>query len=230
MAIDHSLTYKKITLKNIPHLIRLRDIDRAVVKLGLPKNSTYADFGCSNGYITNRIWERIQPKQSFGFDHNSTNIALAIQKYAQITFECLDLNVSNERNLRFDFVTCFETLEHVGDAEEAINNVIKSIAPGGCGLLTVPIECGFLGLTKFIAKRYVFRYSLEELPPSSRSTLKYIKALITNDRMSKFRDAREGWGTHFGFDFRGIDDALIRQGISYKAWNKGFTRFFLIRR
>ena len=75
MAIDHSRTYKQIRFKNIPHFLRKKELLKLVDRA--PKNvRTYADFGCSNGYLTNLFAETIRRQKAFGFDH-SENIEIA---------------------------------------------------------------------------------------------------------------------------------------------------------
>ncbi|MCH8569606.1 MAG: class I SAM-dependent methyltransferase [Balneolales bacterium] len=66
-------------------------------------------------------------------------------------------------------VTCFETLEHVGDFNTALNNILGLCSPGGAVIITVPIEIGPWGIGKFVVKRFVYGYSLHELNPVSTS-------------------------------------------------------------
>ncbi len=225
MAIDHSLTYRKFKLSNLPHRLRLVSIEREVRRLRLEPGASYADFGCSNGYITERVRKLAHCSETWGFDHGEANLQNARASYPAIQFTQLDLNQPNHSLPRCDFVTCFETLEHVGDPDSALHNVLAALKPGGVALITVPIEIGWRGLAKFAVK-LLYGYQLRELPERPNLSREYVTALARGDRISRFRDRRKGWGTHFGFDYRDVDDHLRRHGTGWQAWNSGTTRFY----
>ena len=192
-----------------------------------PRKLSFADFGCSNGYITNLFSERFRFRISYGFDSNSENLKMARDRYPDIKFEFLNLNEPNSTSNKFDIVTCFETLEHVGNLDNALDNLLNHVGPGGSLLISVPIEIGFRGMAKFFIKSFIYRYSLEELPNARR--IDYIMALVKGKRMSLFRaNGRDSWGTHFGFDYRDIDERLRSRGVSQKVFNRFATRFYVI--
>lgn len=230
MSIDHSLTYRKFTFKNLPHRVRFSKILSILDQLHKEYNfdESYLDIGCSNGYITDIIKNRYKFQHATGMDHNTENLALAKQKYPSVTFEFIDLNIPPEnRSNKFDLVTCFETLEHVGDLKTALHNILNYVDSKGLVVITVPIEINLIGLLKFLAKVYLYRYSLEELP-GQPSKSEYLKALIKGSSISKFRDSRGGWGTHFGFDYRSVDEILQSKKINFKAKNFLTTRLYVV--
>jgi hypothetical protein len=100
---------------------------------------------------------------------------------------------------------------------------------GGVLFLTVPIENGWRGTVKFLIKTVLYRYRLDELPQQKNLFFKYFGNLIMNKRMERFRDRRSGWGTHFGFDYREVDDLLTERGLPFESFNVGMTRFYLVR-
>lgn len=228
--IDHSLTYKRKTFRNIPHILRLRKILRTLKSLAPKRDESYLDIGCSNGYITDVVRSTYCLGVCRGMDHVVENLELARQRYPDSKFEFIDLNkqVLPER-VKFEIITCFETLEHVGDLTNAIKNIIAFGDPGSRILISVPIEIGMVGIVKFLLKVLLYRYSLNELPgkPGRR---KYFYQLVQGKRISTFRDKREGWGTHFGFDYRDVDDILIRLHVQYSAFNSFSTRFYIIKK
>jgi SAM-dependent methyltransferase len=229
MAIDHSLTYRVRSLRNVPHRLRLRDIETLVRRLDPPAGAVYADFGCSNGFVTARVAWLIGAAQTLAFDHLPAHLERGRSLHPDITFSPLDLNDRASPVPRCQFVTCFETLEHVGDLDAAVAVLARSLARDGKGLISVPIEIGWRGLVKFLVKVGLYRYDLAELP-ARPGAWRYLRALLANQRMSRFRDRRAGWGTHFGFDCRDVDETLARHGIAFCALNRGFTRFYLIGR
>lgn len=229
MLIDHSLTYRGRSLRNLPHRLRLREIERLIRRLALPAGAVYADFGCSDGFVTARVSEWIGAGRTFGFDHVEEYVERARNLHPTVTFAQLDLNDVDSEIPKCHFATCFETLEHVGDLDAAITNLGRSLDSGAQGLISVPIEIGWRGLLKFLAKVLVYGYGLGELPQRAGLARSYFVALLTGRRISRFRDKRNGWGTHFGFDYRDLDEALTRHGLSFNAHNRGFTRFYIIK-
>lgn len=225
--IDHSRTYTELKLKNLPHRRRLADIRTIIRSLKLPGGGSYADIGCSNGFLTRLIADDVGAGDVWGFDHETENLDLALQTYPGIHFRQVDLNQKQAIGRTFDFVSCFETLEHVGNCEAAITNIIGALNDGGAAVISVPIEIGAAGLFKFLVKTAVYRYGLEELP-GQKLFMPYLRTLLSGARIDRFRDRRDGWGTHFGFDYRAIDESLTRHGIDFRAFNRLFTRFYII--
>lgn len=229
-GVDHSLTYTRRSLRNLPHRQRLRRLFSIMDALRSSKflntEVLYADVGCSNGYLTDLIARRYKFSDAHGFDHDWVNLRTAAKLYPLVRFDYIDLN-SEQRLGTFDFVTCFETLEHVGRLETAVDNLLHMVRPGGHLLITVPIEVGFWGTLKFLVKTGLYRDSLEELPHEKIGRV-YLLSLLFGRDLSRFRDERQGWGTHFGFDYRLIDRHLARCGIDFTARNVFTTRYYTV--
>lgn len=231
MAIDHSATYRVWSFKNLVARHRLRTIFSIVENDIDLEGRTYADVGCSNGYLTALISDRFKPSLTCGYDHNLDNLEIARTKYSNLKFDSIDLNgTSLTARHNYDVVTCFEVLEHVGNMQNALDILLNMTAPsGGVLFLTVPIEVGWRGTLKFLIKTVLYRYDLGELPPQKQLYTRYLGSLLANKRMGRFRDRRLGWGTHFGFDYRDVDDLLTKRGNSFKPFNLGMSRFYLVR-
>lgn len=229
MSIDHSLTYKKFKFKNLPHRLRLSKIVQTLKNMGRPF-LTFVDVGCSNGYITNIITKEFHFEKVKGLDYVEANLKKGEEDYPHISFDKIDLNLPLPDSLKsgYDLITCFETLEHVGNLDNAVRNIIKLGKTNSNILITVPIEIGFWGITKFLLKRFIYKgYTLQELGAVKNS--EYLSSLIRGESISSYRDSdRKGWGTHFGFDYRDVDIILENEGISFKANNYFTTRFYTI--
>ncbi len=187
----------------------------------------FCDLGCSNGFITQKIQAYFNFNSAVGLDHEVDNLTFASRSYPGIEFRLIDLNNPPEVDRTFDLVTCFETLEHVGNLENSIQNILSRIAPGGKCLISVPIEHGPRGFLKYLVKKIVFRYSVSELGVSENY---YLRILLGRDRISKSRPKADGYGTHFGFDYRDVDDLLVNSGVNFIAYNNAMTRFYRISR
>ena len=224
MAIDHSKTYREVKIRNIPHILRKRAIEKQIQKL--PKNmESYADFGCSNGYLTSMVSSIINANATFGFDH-SENIEVAKNEYPSMNFDYLDLNIITKFQEKFDVITCFETLEHVGSITNAVKTIRSASHVNSVVLISVPIEIGVVGILKYILKRFLLKYDL----PLTSGDLPYFKSLVIGNDISKFRPPASGYGSHFGFDYRLVDKIVSSEFTNYKVekWNSFTTRFYLI--
>lgn len=227
MAYDHSQTYKKLSLRNLPHILRSSSIRRTVNRLSLPSSLSYFDIGCSNGYLTEQVASIIGAENVTGWDHNSENIEKAKSLYPDINFQYINLNISNSISKQAQFVTCFETIEHVGNVSEAIDNIDRMTVSGGKILYTIPIESGFIGAVKYFIKTRLFKYDLSEISTDKKDWKAYEKTLFKNGDIGLYRNKREGWGTHFGFDYRTFEQELKSKYSSLDAWTVGTSRFLL---
>lgn len=228
MSVDHSLMYKAKGLKNIAHQLRLKAIIKEIKKnAGNRQIVSYADIGCSNGFVTNIIATMLEPNTIVGLDCKQKHLTKGKNDYPYIKFCNFNLNVLGAANEEYDLVTCFETLEHVGKISNALANILKSCKRNGLIIITVPIEIGVVGYLKYIVKTRIYGYKLDEL--GIQDTKHYERDLLNNNDISKYRCEKKGsYGTHFGFDYRIIDQYLKSRHIEYKAKNKLFTRFYFI--
>jgi len=222
---DHSTTYRDGKLRNLPHRMRLSSILKLLGSIDF-KGKSYADVGCSNGYLTAVVNQIFRPARACGLDHNEPNLQRARTEHPGIDFRFVNLCEPMSGDApTYDIVTCFETLEHVGSLDIAVNNLLRMTRPGGVLAVSVPIEVGPRGTLKFAAK-LAYGYRLQELPQIEALYWKYTRALLLGERTSVFRDRRPGWGTHFGFDYRELDDLFQKNGIDFVAENNFTTRLY----
>lgn len=227
-SYDPTVTYKKLSFRNIPHQMRLKKIERILqreCKDGF--SDSLMDFGCASGFITMRLKQLLKIRKAYGSDALEEYIQQAKKNYPEISFGVVDLNKEHRVPDRFGLVTCFETLEHVGHLETALDNILNSMAPNGIALLSVPIETGLIGTLKFLLKVKVYRDSFHELGADNRK--KYFKTLIRGEDISIYRKgARDLWWDHFGFNYKRIESYLQQRGIKFKGFTGFTTRFILI--
>jgi SAM-dependent methyltransferase len=181
---------------------------------------TWADFGCSNGFIIEEI-SRLRTgafDRIVGFDFDPPLIEQArARNIAGATFEMFNLNVVSPQAERFNLVTCFETLEHVGDMGSAVENLVAHLQPGGVLLIAVPIETGLPGSLKFFGRLAARRNPYEKFFADGRR-IEYVLRLLTNRGLDGFRKPTStGYGPHLGFDYRTllqlIDQLYVQRGV-----------------
>ena len=227
-AYDPTETYKKLSFRNIPHQVRLQKIERILKKEFKKKPvDSFIDIGCASGFITYRLKELLKIRNASGTDALQEYITNAKNKYPGIAFEVMDLNKTIEQPGKYDLVTCFETLEHVGHLETALNNIHQSIATNGLALLSVPIEVGMIGTIKYLLKVKVYGDKMNEIGTENQKN--YFKSLLKGEDISKYRQKpKELWWDHFGFNYKTIEAHFKRQGIPFKGITFFTTRFIII--
>lgn len=128
---------------------------------------------------------------------------------------------------KFDVVTCLETAEHLPDLGSALSRILAITSK--FLLITVPIEIGAVGIGKVVAKTLLGREVIGKERTGSR--WQYLNRLLSGGDISSFRtNCHAGyWMSHTGFDYRRLDQYLHSLGVKFRATNRGWNRFYLIR-
>ncbi|MDD5010603.1 MAG: class I SAM-dependent methyltransferase [Phycisphaerae bacterium] len=208
--IIHEDSYKK-GLASYIHQKRLKALQKIFYKYVPPTCQTWVDFGCSNGFIPQKILERnnYSFKKIMGYDHNENLIELARKKnIPNAEFECMDLNRATAAGSEFDVATCFETLEHVGNYKNAFVNIYNNLKKSGIIIITVPNETGMAGLIKFLG-RLITGHSTYGGFFTDKSCIKYAWYLLKNKYIDGFRTpGLSAYGFHLGFDYRRLKEYI----------------------
>jgi 2-polyprenyl-3-methyl-5-hydroxy-6-metoxy-1,4-benzoquinol methylase len=226
----HEETYTA-GVASVVHRSRLRAFLSIIKSLDLPPFGSLGDFGCSNGFIIQTLAQHKLPGTKWtysGFDQDARLLALAREKdVPRAEFSVVDLNQAGARG-PFDVVTCLETLEHVGNLQNAIRTLFASCRPGGHIIVSVPKEIGLPGLAKFIGRRIIRgKNAYANFFVNGKSEAAYIKALLLNKRIDGFRDgSRTGWGFHLGFDLRAFE-RLLPSTKAHRTSFFGFNQFYI---
>lgn len=225
---DPTETYRKISFRNIPHQVRLKKIDR-ILKKKFGKNPVddFIDIGCASGFITHRIKDLLKVKRAYGTDALEDYITNARKNYPGISFQLMDLNKTISTGEKYNLVTCFETLEHVGRLDVALNNILQMISKNGIALISVPIETGMIGTIKYLLKVRVFGDKFNEIGPSRQKA--YFRSLLRGEDISRYREQQKDmWWDHFGFNYKTIENYLEKRNVNFKATTFFTTRFIII--
>jgi 2-polyprenyl-3-methyl-5-hydroxy-6-metoxy-1,4-benzoquinol methylase len=175
---------------------------------------SWADFGCSSGFI----FEEVEKTGAFslsrmlGFDCEQRLLDRAKAKNIRnAEFKWLDLNQIVEVDERFDLVSCFETLEHVGNYRNAFRNLFMHLSEGGILVISVPNEIGPVGLLKFVARMIVRRNAYRRFF-DTQSRFRYALHLIADRDVECFRRRDQcSYGPHLGFDYRKLKEHIEKE-------------------
>ena len=191
----HSRQYATGKILKYWHLRRLyntlKEINKIVHKFDI---KTTIDTGSSDALVTRLIKDQYPHIQSIASDFKR----YPVSHVNEDDFIIVDLLDSKHTSERFDLVTCFETLEHVGNLKTAISNLIDLVNLNGILFITVPVEVGFYGILKTFPKLFTNHYKFNEL---CCSRVSYFISLFTGHSSNK-RNELDHYGYHFGFSHK----------------------------
>lgn len=94
------------------------------------------DFGCGVGQVLQHLVEGASPAELVGLDFSEAALRAARERLP--TARLLHHDIYDPLDRSFDVVLCTETLEHLAEPRRALASVLRSLAPGGICLVTVP--------------------------------------------------------------------------------------------
>ncbi|SFL39754.1 Methyltransferase domain-containing protein [Gracilibacillus orientalis] len=132
MTKANSKAKQRATLNN-SSVIDARSLSQSHKRLAelLEPGMTVLDVGCGTGAITSGIAEAVGANgKVVGIDNNPTLLDTARKRYPNIIFEIADIyNLPFEN--QFDIVTTSLVLQWLDQPQQALNNLVKSVKPGG---------------------------------------------------------------------------------------------------
>lgn len=101
------------------------------------------DIGCSDGTFTSIIINNSSIKNITGIDCLTSSVKYAKDKYAndkRLVFRVGEAHNLPFKNSYFDNVFCLETLEHLENPKEAINEIRRVLKKQGIAFILIPNE------------------------------------------------------------------------------------------
>lgn len=116
------------------------DLAFIITELFVPQGKVMMDFGCASGWLVKHL--RRRGVETFGCDFSEYAISHAdreVRDYLRPYDLTSDEAPSHLPGYPFDYVTCFETLEHIPEesAEHALEKIKRSLKNYGVALLTI---------------------------------------------------------------------------------------------
>ena len=207
---SHETSYRGANLNAFLHRRRLKTALSLIATSTTAPTGTLADFGCSDGFVISQIQKHNRPGSEweyFGFDVEPGLLDSGRKRGLPDTeFHRFDLNEENHLLQReFDVVTCFESMEHIGNCRNALINLYRACKVDGSILISIPNESNLPGLFKYLARKVLRRNAYGQFF-DRQSELVYVWSLLTNKSIQSFRPSTVPyWGYHLGFDWKAFD-------------------------
>ena len=138
--------YHKTNKSQFKHAIK------ELYKLGLSGSEKILDIGSGDGLVSSHIAREYIPNGTLtGIDSSAEMISFATANNTEpnVSYECIDaMNYSMPKE--YDAIVSFWTLHWVSDYETVLDNIARSLKPGGKALLCHGVETPLL---KVIAER-----------------------------------------------------------------------------
>lgn len=195
-------TYSERNLRGVlgyPHRKRIMDLINILANY---KNNCVLDIGCQDLFIDSYICDN--QRMLIGCDLNWDNGLYFAQEnillnqwenvyIIQSIGEFLPLKDS-----LFDLILCLDTLEHVNNEDEVIEEIYRVSTEDATLIISLPVEFGLILLLKQIF-RYIFRYNDYFGEVNNRYTL---KELLNAGISLNLNGVKRVKHTHKGYDFR----------------------------
>jgi SAM-dependent methyltransferase len=114
-----------------------KDVCDRLSRLGAPPDSVL-DVGCGSGHLlgeVGKLWSRAKLK---GVDFSEKSVELARRSHPNIAFEQCSVFDLGRLEAEFDLVICTEVLEHLEEADRALDQLHSRCRSGGWVVITVP--------------------------------------------------------------------------------------------
>lgn len=116
----------------------LEHLHRYAIAMEFAENKNVLDIACGEGYGTWLLSQ--QAKKITGLDADERTINLAKKKYEKdniifVTSSALQIPVEDNS---FDLITCFETLEHIGDHHAFLSELKRVLRLDGILIISTP--------------------------------------------------------------------------------------------
>lgn len=125
------------------------------------KMQRYAEIGCGTGFVLSAVEREFPRAELLGTELFVEGLKFASQRCERARLVQLDARRIPYRG-EFDVVGIFDVLEHIGEDDVVLNEIARSLKPGGGLIITVP-QHAWLWSPVDEAACHVRRYSASEI-------------------------------------------------------------------
>jgi ubiquinone/menaquinone biosynthesis C-methylase UbiE len=158
--------------------IRYEHMHRYAIAHELCKGKRTLDYGCGEGYGT-----AILAKNAYsvvGVDVDPEAIKHSKDLYADFsnaTFQMLESSLLPFPDGHFDFITCFEVIEHVINQEEILSELSRVLSPTGTLLISTPNKAEYRDLNNYSNEFHVKEFYIDEFRSFLKSEFAHVSFL-----------------------------------------------------
>ena len=166
-------------------------------------NARVLDIGCGGGILSEQLYK--QGAIVTGIDSSSKSITIARQHAEEQNYNIKYINESifDVTDLdNFDFIICFEMIEHINKPNELIKK-ISELGAKKSGLFLSTIN---RNLKSFVLAKIVAEYVLNYVP---RGTHQYAKFITPYELTKMLENNNYNLNDISGLDFNPIDESFI---------------------
>ncbi|MEJ7789089.1 MAG: class I SAM-dependent methyltransferase [Thermoleophilaceae bacterium] len=167
-------------------LVHAEHLARYLLAAQLAPGRRVLDVACGEGYGTSLLHES-GAADAVGVDVDEPTIVAARERYS-CDFRCADIAALPFDDDSFDLVVSFETIEHVSDAEGALSELARVLAPGGLLIVSTPNTEEYLVENEF----HVREFSHEEFSALLRDRFASVRLLYQHNWLASAVLEEEG--------------------------------------
>jgi len=154
--------WDKVFKKEIEENLSRVDLERfAMTEARIKDNSDVIDIGCGRGEFVEYLTKRKKLCRVLGIDFSKIAIDDAKKRILTAKFADIDIyKIADYKSLleRFDYVSCFEVIEHLDRPDLLITNASKILKQSGYLILTTPYENSILG-----GEEHVYSFDFQDM-------------------------------------------------------------------
>lgn len=208
------MTYSQRLLQQGNPLTRLAHRSRFSAVLNLLGNTKYQqaiDYGCGDGWLLKTAYEQGIISSGIGIDVADYMLEACQEMFTETPgFKfCKPEELSKVITPQScDLIFCTETLEHIGNPEKALAEILTYSQPGATMIISVPIEIGPSLLLKQIGRYFA---NLKGNYGYEKYTLREIVSAAIMWDVESFPSShslKNDYTAHKGFDYRKIEKLL----------------------
>ena len=133
-------------------LVHAEHLTRYLLAAQLAPGRRVLDIACGEGYGTAML-DEAGATGAVGVDVDEPTVAAARERYS-CDFRCADIATLPFEDASFDLVVSFETIEHVADAEAALSELARVLAPEGLLVISTPNKHEYLVDNEFHTREF----------------------------------------------------------------------------
>jgi len=209
------MSYLKQTINNksiIKKFSHRKRFKVATKLFNLKANESILDYGTGNGYLLITLAELYPESNIYGYepiDSMFKELQVEIINSGLKNIQVVD-NLEEVGNMSFDFVSCFEVLEHFSDSTLqnhilAIKNLVSNT---GEIVISVPIETGLSSIFKNSVRFFVKQ---QHGNSSFKNIIRSVFSLPIN------RNDTEYINSHIGFNYKNLEQVFKNERLQLKS-------------